>query len=129
MTEDRETNPENWRERAEAAEQKLQDALGRARQGLIKAALKSAALQAGMVDLDGIKLVDAEQIELNVDGEPVGVVPLMQRLQREKPWLFGRPSTSSGATPPAVQPPTQKRATEMNHDEWRLARAEMLRRR
>ncbi|MDE8343109.1 MAG: hypothetical protein POG24_04745 [Acidocella sp.] len=129
MSDQQEMTPEMWRERAEIAEHRLQEALARSRQGLIKAGLKNAAIQAGMIDLDGIKLIDTAAFEIDDREELVGVNAVMQQLQHDKPWLFNRASTSSGAMPPAVQPPTPRRATDMSHAEWKAARADLLRRR
>jgi hypothetical protein len=52
----------------------------------------------------------------------------MTRLRRDKPFLFGAQSSSSVAGVPAAAAARQKRATEMTLEEWRLARAELLRR-
>ena len=53
----------------------------------------------------------------------------MAGLRRAKPWLFGRASSSGPASPPPAQPPRQKLATEMTDDEYRVARAALLKRR
>ena len=53
----------------------------------------------------------------------------MERLRGEKPWLFVRGSSSSTASPPPGAEVKPKLATEMSLEEWRAARAELLRRR
>jgi hypothetical protein len=128
MTDTTETD-EDWQARAQAAEQQLADAVRAAEQRLIRAELKAEALRAGMVDMDGIRLIDIDGLTLNDKGELAGGAALMTQLKRSKPWLFGGHSTSSGAKAPAPQPPQQKLATEMSHDEWRSARAELVKRR
>jgi hypothetical protein len=128
MTDTTETD-EDWQARAQAAEQQLADAVRAAEQRLIRAELKAEALRAGMVDMDGIRLIDIDGLTLNDKGELAGGAALMTQLKRSKPWLFGGHSTSSGAKAPAAQPPQQKLATEMSHDEWRSARAELVKRR
>ncbi len=117
--------------RAETAslQRQLQEVTETARARVIRAELKAEAVRAGMIDLDGLKLLDAGTIKLNSDGEVEGASAIMAKFKRDKPWLFGALSSSSRATPPAAEPPRQKRASEMSPDEYRVARAEMLRRR
>lgn len=129
MSEDQTLEEEDWRARAEAAEQRLQDALQTADARLIQAELRAEALRSGMVDPDGVKLLDAAALKLNEKGEIAGAAQLMQALKRAKPWLFGGQSSSSAAIPPPAQVPQHRLATEMNHQEWRDARALLLRRR
>ena len=119
---------EDWRARAEAAERQLGEAVQAAEQRLIRAELKAEALRAGMVDLDGIKLMQTDTLALDDKGDVAGVSQVMAALKRAKPWLFGGHSSSSGAKAPAAQQPQNRLATEMSHDEWRSARADLLKR-
>ncbi len=96
---------------------------------LVQAELRTAAARAGMVDLDGIKLVDMSGLAVNASGELVEAPEIMTRLRHDKPWLFGRGSSSSAALAPRATPPKAKTAMEMSVEEWRVARAELLRRR
>ncbi len=96
---------------------------------LVQAELRTAAARAGMIDLDGVKLVDPGSLSVNEAGELVGASDIMARMRQEKPWLFGRGSSSSPAVAPRATPPKAKTAMEMSVDEWRVARAELLRRR
>ncbi len=111
-----------------ALEQKLQAMEAALRERLMRAELKAHALRAGMVDLDGLKLLDTSRLTLNDRDEVVGAEVLMAEARRSKPWLFGGASSASTATPPPPQAPRARLATEMNETEWRAARAEMLRR-
>lgn len=117
---------------ADALEAAVQDRLAaleaRMRDRLVRAELKAHAVRAGMVDLDGLKLVDASGLVLNDRDEVDGAEQLMATLRRAKPWLFGGTSTSSAASAPPAQPPRPKRATEMTDTEWQASRAELLRR-
>lgn len=97
------------------------------RRRLIHAELKSEALRAGMIDLDGLKLVDLTQVELDPNGLVKGATTLMRDLRRSKPWLFGGDNSSAPATPPSAQPAKARSATEMTEGEWRAARAELTR--
>jgi hypothetical protein len=117
------------RARAELLEAALQENREQAARRLIQAELKAEAWKSGMVDLDGLKLIDASDIAIDDNGEVKGVAAVLARLRRAKPWLFGTGSSSSHAGVPASTPARQKLATEMTLDEWRSARAELLRRR
>ncbi len=120
---------EALRQRAEALERELRETVAEAERRLIRAELKAEAVRAGMVDLDGLKLLDLSAVRLGEGGEVEGAAALMSQLRRGKPWLFGQASTSSSAAPPPSAPPRSKLATEMSEEEWRAARREILRRR
>lgn len=117
------------RARAEALERQLTDVQQLAEARLIKAELKAEALRAGMVDLDGLKLIDTTQVKLTADGEVEGAYDLMLQVKKAKPWLFGGASSSSASTPPPARPPRQRLATEMTDTEYRAAREALLRNR
>ncbi len=97
---------------------------------LVQAELRTEAVRAGMVDLDGVRLVDVSALVLGPDGIEGGAA-LMARMREAKPWLFGRVGVSSSSTgrAPVAAPPRTRTAMEMSDDEWRAARAELLRRR
>jgi hypothetical protein len=111
----------------------LEDSLREARESadrrLIQVELKAEATKAGMVDIDGLKLADLAEITIDNDGNVRGAAALIGRLRRDKPWLFPVQSSSSAAGVPAHTPNRPKLATEMNLEEWREARADLLRRR
>jgi hypothetical protein len=115
--------------RAEALEQQLTVVQRDAENRLIRAELKAEAVRAGILDLDGLKLVDTSGVKLNETGDVEGAPQIIAQLRQAKPWLFGSASSSSLAAPPPAQPPRQKRATDMTEAEWRAARADILRRR
>ena len=97
---------------------------------LVQAELRTEALRAGMVDLDGVRLIDPALVKLTEGGALEGGAALMARLRQDKPWLFGRAggSSSSGASAPAAAPAAPRSAMDMGVEEWRAARAELLRR-
>ena len=117
------------RARADRLEKELLDMGTVTRERLVRAELRMEAVKAGMIDLDGLKLANLTQVSVGEDGEVQGGAALMERLRSEKPWLFTRASSSSTASPPPGAAVKQRLATEMSLDEWKLARAEMLRRR
>lgn len=97
---------------------------------LVQAELRTEAVRAGMVDLDGVRLLDVSGLVLGPDGVE-GAGELIARMREAKPWLFGRGgvSSSSAGRAPAAAAPKARTAMEMSEDEWRAARAELLRRR
>ena len=109
-------------------EQRLAALEASLRERLLRAELKGHAIRAGMVDLDGLKLLDTSRLALNDSDEVVGAAELMAEARRAKPWLFGGSSTSSAAAAPPAQAPKAKLATDMTEAEWRASRAELLRR-
>jgi hypothetical protein len=96
---------------------------------LVAMGLKAEAIKHGMVDLDGLKLIEPGGVSIGEDGEVSGAAAVMARLRRDKPWLFSATNSSSTASVPVNAMTKTKLATEMTLDEWRAARAELLRRR
>ena len=117
------------RETIQRLEQSLQDVHASSRTRVVQAELKAAAAQAGMIDPDGLKLIDPARVRTNEVGELESADELMSELKRDKPWLFASQSSSSRAAAPPVRPVRSKLATEMTAEEYRAARAELVRRR
>ncbi|HBK05765.1 MAG TPA: hypothetical protein DDZ81_07845 [Acetobacteraceae bacterium] len=92
------------------------------RSRLIAANLRTEAVRAGMVDLDGLKLVDLSGVDLDEHDKVIDGSKLMSELRRNKPWLFGRASSSSAAVAPASRPVKQKTAMEMSDEEYVAAK-------
>jgi hypothetical protein len=109
------------------ADTKIKDASTAADQRIIRAELKAAALKAGMIDLDGLKLADLTKVKLNEAGEIEGAEALMTALKTAKPYLFGVQSTSSTAAAPHPGATVPKKATEMTDEEYSAARAKLIR--
>jgi hypothetical protein len=123
-------NTEDWQARAESAEAALSRVRAEADAKLIRAELRTEALRAGMVDLDGLKLLDIAEIRLTEAGEVTDAAALLSRLKRAKPWLFGAATSSSAAAnPPRPEPPRTRHANDLTHEEWVAARAALIRRR
>ncbi len=129
MTDETDGPAEDWQARAEQAEAALADAQAQANARLIRAELKAEAIRAGMIDLDGIKLIDLAEVGLNQNGEVSDAASILAKLKRTKPWLFGNAASSSAAAnPPRPEPPRMRHARELSHEEWLAARAALLRR-
>lgn len=121
---------EELRSRAELLERRLVEVQRQAEARLIRAELKTEAIRAGIVDPDGLKLIDVSALKFNEDGEFEGATELISEFKRAKPWLFGgQRSSSSGSMAPPSSPPRQKSATEMTESEWRHARSLLIGRR
>jgi hypothetical protein len=117
------------RVRAETLERQIGEMQRLSDSRLILAEIKMEALRFGMVDQDGLKLLDLSSAKLNERGEVEGAAQLMTQLKKAKPWLFGAASSSSATAAPPAQPVRQKLATEMTDAEYRAARATLLKRR
>ena len=121
---------EDWQARAQSGEAALSRVQAEAEARLIRAELKAEALRAGMVDLDGLKLLDVADLRLTEVGDVADAPAVLARLKRAKPWLFGMAmSSSSAANPPRPEPPRTRHANDLSHEEWVAARAALLRRR
>lgn len=94
---------------------------------LVTAALRTEAVRAGMVDLDGLRLLDTASIALNEDDTVVNGSQIMQTLRKNKPWLFRAASSSSASVAPGSRPIRQKSAMEMTDEEYAAARSALLR--
>lgn len=109
---------------AEEAQAKIAEATTAAEQRIIRAELKAAALKAGMIDLDGLKLADLSGVKLAEDGSVEGADALMASLKESKPYLFG---SANSTTTTAVKPPPKtteaKKATDMSAEEYAKAKA------
>jgi hypothetical protein len=120
---------EGLRVRAEFLERKLDQLQHQSDLRLVRAEMKIEAIRAGMVDLDGLKLLDLSDVKLNDQGEVPDAAERIAKLRKAKPWLFGLVSSSSPLTPPSAQPLRQKHATEMTPAEYGAARAALLKHR
>ena len=108
------------------ADEKVAGATTAADLRVIRAELKAAALKAGMVDLDGLKLADLSTVKLGADGEIEGADALMEALKKAKPYLFGAASSSYAGDPPKPTDPKPKLAKDMTPAEYSAAKAKLL---
>ena len=119
---------ETLRSRIEQLEREGLETREQAHNRVMQAELKVEALRAGMIDLDGLRFLDHADIKLRDEGGIAAGADLMSRLKGAKPWLFAVPASSSVARVPPSRPVRQKLATEMTDDEYRVARANVVRR-
>jgi hypothetical protein len=90
-----------------------------ANQRVIRAEMKVIAIKAGMVDLDGLKLIDTSKLKLNDADEVEGADELMAAMKEAKPYLFNERLTSSstGDDPPRAAPQKPKKVSDMTDAE------------
>ena len=110
------------------ADTKVTAATTSANERIIRAELKAAALKAGMVDMDGLKLADLSTIKLSEAGEVEGAEKLMEEMKKAKPYLFGTTTTTTSTqSAPRAADSKQKLATEMTAEEYAEQRANIRR--
>ena len=115
--------------RAATLERRIAELESTLNERIIRAELKAEAVRHGMIDLDGLKLIDASALKVDEAGEVRGAAAAMREFKRAKPWLFGAASTSSTAAAPPAPGAGGRRASEMSHEEWRAARAALIKQR
>ncbi len=119
---------DDLRARLERLEIDSQESRRQTDQRVILADLKIEALRANILDLDGLQFLDMTQARLDDSGNLIDGAELIGRLKRAKPWLFAAPSSSSVAKVPTSSPARQKLARDMSDAEYRVARANIIKR-
>lgn len=110
-----------------AASERLTASEAAALDRVLRAELKTLAVKEGMVDLDGLKILDLSGVTLDKDGKLVGADALMEAAKKSKPYLFGAVASSSGtAKVPGATPPVAKSAKDMTAEEYATAKAELI---
>jgi|GEM_PF-3592255 len=113
------TEQQRTERRAAELEQKLVLAEAKARTKALEAAVAKAATKLGIVDPDAaVKLLDAESLELDDDGEPKNIDVALKALVKERPWLASKPETPTpgsvnGAAGGEAGPPPKLTADEL----------------
>ena len=88
---------------------------------IIAAEVKAAAVAAGIVDADAVRLLDLSAVKLNEAGDAVIPDNFFDKAKQAKPYLFRNASTST-SNPTAPPPPgelRQRRAADMTPAEIR----------
>lgn len=115
---------------ARDAEAKIAEAAASNNARLVRAELKAHAIKAGIVDLDGLKLLDTGGIGLNDAGEVEGAEELISKLREAKPYLFADNATRATTTQTQAAPKpakhAEKTAAEMTPEEYAAAKARLL---
>jgi len=109
------------------AQARLAEEAERRRRLSLEAELRIAALQAGIIDPDGVKLIDPAPLLAREDPKAAAAEALAA-LRAAKPWLFGAATTTPPHPAPAPESPRPRHAREMSREEYERAKAELLRR-
>lgn len=117
-------------EKLTAAEKAAVEAGERVTHTLRDAALKLAAKDAGIVDMDGLKLLDTSAVKVGEDGTVTIPDKFFEKAKEAKPYLFvltGKDTgdTASKAKPPKAGDPTPKSAMDMTPAEHKAALADL----
>ena len=107
------------------------------RERLALAELRSEAVRAGIVDLDGLRLADTSAITFGEDGSVAGADSVVANLKAAKPYLFAAAkdtatlgaTTSPVARAPHPAAPELIDARSMTREQWQAERARLLSRR
>ena len=107
------------------------------RDRLLRAELRSEAIRAGIVDLDGLKLADTSAITFSDDGAIDGAETVINSLRVSKPYLFAGSkdkatvgaTTSPIARAPLPAAPELVDARSLTREQWQTERARLLSRR
>lgn len=90
----------------EEARKKAQEAEARANERLIRAEVKAACSELGIVDPDAaFALMDKESVTLKDDGEVEGVTEALEALVKAKPYLVGQKGNVGGPSNPGSPEP------------------------
>ncbi len=114
--------------RADALEEQLRQVEASSARRLREAELQAEAMRAGIIDIDGLRLINPE-VMAALPGRDFQAADIVGQLRRDKPWLFVAASSSSTQTTPATTATRTRLAMDMSVEEWRTARAALLRRR
>lgn len=104
---------------AAEADEKVSAATQAANDRILRAELKAAAIKAGMIDLDGLKLADLSLVKLNDAGEVEGAEALMAALKESKAYLFQASGTTTQTQPAPPKNGAEKPdVRKMNKEEY-----------
>ena len=115
-----------------AAQASVAEARAAANTATMQAALKVAAKDAGMIDLDGLKLLDISAVK--VDDAGVVTIPdtFFADAKKAKSYLFTATgadtgnTTGTGKTPPVKEGGKPVSAMDMSDDDYKAARAAIV---
>lgn len=101
----------------DAAQRALEDATAAAGKVRLDYALRDAAREAGMRDLDGLKMLDTGGVTIDDAGKLTGAEKLFKAAKEAKPYLFGDTTTPQPGTGAAPKPGDAKGSGGKPEDE------------
>lgn len=111
----------------EDANHKVQQERTAFQERLVRSELKAVAVKAGIVDLDGLKLLDTSKLKLLDDGTVEGAEQLIEDAKKAKPYLFAT-STSHTGDPPPPKTPAPANALDMSDADYAAAKKALTKR-
>ena len=88
----------------------------------IDAEIKAAAVKEGLIDLDLIKLMEKEKVQVDLNGDPVGIEELLNEFKQRKPAYFSDAkqinSSTNAQVPKKELSSTPISAWDMSKDEF-----------
>jgi len=107
---------------------KLAESSTAAKEQVKAARLEALALREGLVDLDGLKLLDLSKITQKEDGTFEGVEEVFKAAREAKPYLFGEKVTTTTGTKPAPKPgdPAPVDARKLTKEEYQKEKDALL---
>lgn len=121
------TEAERLKAEKEEAEKRAQDAMSKANELLLKAEVKQAAVDLGIVDPDAAyALMERENVEVN-EGTITGVKEALTQLLEAKPWLKRAPekpgvgmASNPGQSNTEPTPEQVAKMSQAEYEAWRL---------
>lgn len=109
------------------SEAKINEAVNAANARIVRSELKAFAIEAGMIDLDVLKLVDLSGVKLLDNGEVEGAKELIEKLKETKPHFFKEyKSTTHPSDPPKAKEQDTKDVTKMTKEEYAKYKAKAV---
>lgn len=89
---------------------------------IVEAEVRVLAMRAGMIDPDGVRLLDLSGVAINADGGVTGGDAAITVARATRPWLFFNARTASPEPPPPRDMRDTADARRMSHAEYLAAR-------
>lgn len=117
---------------AKDAEERISQAQQATNARIIQAELRAQAVKSGMIDLDGLKLLDTSAVTLDDKGEVVVPKDFFDEARKAKPYLFAATGAEKGNTSnpnpaPKPAPTSDKKADDLKGDEYAAELAALTR--
>ena len=102
------------------AEAKVKTIEATANEKVLRAELRALAREAGILDLDDLKLMDVSGLKVDDEGNVTGADALIKAFKEAKPYKFKELSSTSATTQtPKADAGKPKKVSDMNKDEVR----------
>ena len=87
---------------------------------ILRSELRALAREAGILDIDDLKLLDVSKLKIDDDGNVTGAEDLIKAFKEAKPYKFKELTSTSATTPtPKADAGKQKKVSDMTEAEAR----------